>query len=135
MRVGDQTKQDASVQSPAPFVGTFTRDMTAATGSAAITGIGFTPSAVLFSTAIEFSIAYSMGFAGDNTERVWGLKDDGTSDWEDGGSNICMYIKTGGGQAQAGGIDSYDSDGFTVGWIKVGTPAAGTARVNFIAYK
>ena len=63
------------------------------------------------------------------------MKDEATDVWEDAGSGICVYVKTAIGQAQAAGIVSYDADGFTMNWIKVGVPAAGTARVSYIAYK
>ena len=134
MQYGDITRTDEYTRLPAPYVGTFTRDMTLATGTQAITSIGFRPTAIQFISAKEFTISYSSGFSGGNTSRSWGLQDDTTDAWHDPGNGVCIYVRTSSSDGQAGSLNSFDADGFTIGWLKQGTPT-GTLRVSYIAYK
>lgn len=105
-----------------------TRDLTAATGSVAYTGVGFKPSKIIAFGNLNFSIG-SFGF-GDSARTVRAVHNTGggTSFY---GSTALLLFETASNNYQVCGIDSYDSDGFTLGWTKVNTPT-GTANLFFL---
>lgn len=112
-------------------VGMFTRDMTLASGTQTITGIGFTPSVIIF-----FSIA-------QNTEGAsWGIDDltehecvyqkwNGSCDTYHG---HCIELRHSSGNIQHAIISSMDSDGFTLTWTKTASPT-GNGFIKFLALK
>lgn len=110
-------------------VGTFTYDLTTASGTQAVTGVGFQPKALAF-------IGYltSIGWAS------WGF-DDGTDhygfDTEADAKYYTMASKSIGigttaGNYQYGAATTMGADGFTITWTKVGTPS-GTGTVYYLA--
>jgi hypothetical protein len=114
-------------------VGSFSRDLTLASGTQAITGVGFRPKCVVFFGAVD---------QGNRTS--WGI-DDGTNAFvvsnNSGASAGTFRESTAGSQwynvdsanYQVGVIQSMDADGFTLNWTKTGSPAAGTATIGFLA--
>lgn len=105
-----------------------TRDLTAATGTVAYTGVGFRPSKVIAFGAVLFSIG-SFGF-GDSALAARCIHNTG------GGTTFyasvaLMLFETASNNYQVAGISSYDSDGFTLSWTKVNTPT-GTASLYFL---
>jgi hypothetical protein len=105
-----------------------TRDLTAATGAVSYTGVGFRPSKVIAFGAVLFSIG-SFGFADSaRTARVIHNTGGGTTFYA---SSALMLFETASNNYQTCGVDSYDSDGFTVTWTKVNSPT-GTASVYFL---
>jgi len=136
MQVGDQTKQDESVQSPIPFIGSFTRDMTVASGTQAITGVGFTPSYIicLSSTSGPTTSGCSVGF--DNGITARSLFDNhvnnaNTNNLDD---QDCIGPRPTAGNDYSGHVQSFDSDGFTIVWVRTGTPS-GNCLGRFMAFK
>ena len=114
-------------------VGSFTRDTSIASGTQSITGIGFTPKAVIFMGVQNASREASWGFDISSAQSV--LADDpssaGTYTQSDGYS-IFDYETP---NVEYGGeISSLDSDGFTITWTRVGTPT-GTYNVKYIAFR
>lgn len=116
--------------------GTFTRDMTAASGDVAYTGVGFTPTLIIF-----FGGTSSSGIATYN-----GV--------DNGAVHYCLlnYLTAGAGYSststsqsiylaetvnivQRAYVKTFDSDGFTLTWTKDGSPSAGTANIFYIAFK
>ena len=113
-------------------VDTFTYDLSTASGSQAITGVGFVPKSLVI-------FAFVDGAAG---RASWGLTDGTTSvnladnetvtdDQLTGGSALVNIIVSAGNTATAA-LTSFDTDGFTLAWTKTGTPT-GTATLQFLA--
>lgn len=112
---------------------TFTRDMTAATGNVAYTGVGFQPTSLIVLADVSTAQG-SIGFS-DSSKAVYCWEKDA-----DGNiytvANALVYLTntTVGNRQQIDSIVSYDSDGFTVNWAKTGSPT-GTANIRVLAYK
>jgi hypothetical protein len=111
-------------------VGSFTRDLSTATGTAAVTGVGFQPVALILGAGIQGSGAafWSVGFsdASSNTS-ISVLSGSGFSQ-----NAFCIAVGTSGAAFQTATVDSMDSDGMTLGWTKTGSPT-GTATIAYIA--
>ncbi len=105
-------------------VGSFTRDTSLVSGPQAVTGVGFTPRAVIFFTNKSVT---------NSTYASWGL-DDGSDKlalWDNhqqvtdtyrGDIARSIFIHLGGSDLYVGNINSFDSDGFTIAWGRSGTP-------------
>lgn len=121
------------------FTGSFTRDISTATGTQAVTGVGFTPKAIFFWGGVSQSTKVSWG-AGSSTgtSQQGVLADDSvtTADtYQTQTNRVVFLIQTGGStDSYAGTIQSFDSDGFTISWVKSGS-STGTATINFIALR
>jgi hypothetical protein len=134
MRQGDVTREDESVQAPTPFVGTFTRDMTLASGTQAVTGVGFRPTIVYFQATGNFAET-SFGF--DTVTSRTMLYDNHNSvanSWGRTTADSIFMETVGGGTSYGGEISTFDADGFTFSWQKVGFPT-GTCNIQFLAFK
>lgn len=113
-------------------IGTFTRDLTAASGDVAYTGVGFQPRAIFF-----------LGYRNTSPEANWGFSDEnkgggyssvlGTTPYYFGG-DVSIMMQQSGGHSQQAVVKSYDSDGFTLTWTKTSTPT-GTANFKYIAFR
>lgn len=112
----------------------FQRDMTTATGTQAVTGIGFKPTYVLMLASVGAGQTVSWGSDNSNGSRrcLYSLDGDITTITGAGTVSVQLYIS--GSAEQHGLISSFDSDGFTFSWTKVGSPT-GTATVNFTAFR
>jgi len=113
-------------------LGTFSIATTTASGTQAITGVGFTPASCIF-------IAVQHGVIG---ELSWGM-DDGTNecvydyynttaDTYETSSTASIFDNHSSGNTYAGVVNSFDSDGFTIGWTKTGSPT-GSLVVLYLA--
>ena len=111
----------------------FTRDMTAATGDVAYTGVGFTPKSIIFLGSINgTATGGAIGLAGS------GITQDGMTIVVNGALNFgawanattaCFSINNGaGGTDQTAKVKTFDADGFTITWTKNGSPT-GTGQV------
>lgn len=118
--------------------GSLTRSTNAATGSVAYTGIGFQPTSIMFFTA--------QGDSSGNIFSLSGIVDSSKAGRASAGygalnvtTNAANAIILGDGGSFASGqtavVASFDSDGFTLSWTKVGSATGYTATVNFIAFK
>jgi hypothetical protein len=116
-------------------VGIFYMDQATATGTQAVTGVGFQPVAVIFFGNQNVSTAF---------ETSWGL-DDGSlgkciATYQPSGAGIFSSVGASFAGYQAGSdhmygdIDSLDSDGFTVQFTKTGSPS-GLFGVAYLALK
>jgi hypothetical protein len=109
-------------------VASFTRDMTAATGDVAITGVGFTPKAIVF---LGTRNGISVGFADASAQGYSSLY--GTSPvGSDYGTSWVIDLDVDGTNAQRGALKSLDADGFTMTWTKAGSPT-GTGYCKYLA--
>lgn len=112
---------------------TGTRDLSAASGNVAYTGIGFQPTAIIC-LAIVDSADYqvSWGFA-DSSKAGENVTKDSSTTFRNLGS-VLIFLQTSGGAYQTATVNSYDSDGFTLTWTKTGSPT-GTLKLLFFCLK
>lgn len=110
---------------------TFTRDMTTATGTQAVTGVGFTPTAIVFVYAINGTTQEGVGFA-DSSKSGRNRNYLTPTGWFVGTQAISASVSS--GNYQTGDISTYDSDGFTISWTKAGSPT-GTLTVYAICLR
>ena len=116
---------------------TGTRDLAAATGDVAYTGVGFQPTAVI-ALSYKASVQWQCG--------SWGLSDSVKACGclllyayrnIDGGAYLIGQSATSalpGTTGQTAIVKSYDADGFTLTWTKNGVPT-GTAVLYFLCLK
>jgi hypothetical protein len=123
VRQGDTTFQDEAAVLPKNYQVRITRDMSAASGSVSYTGVGFRPSCIY-------------AFGGSITDQTvsWAMSNgslhgcqftDNTGTWVNTTSFFLRIYQ--GANRQDCSFTSFDADGWTLNWTKVGTPAANTA--------
>lgn len=115
-------------------IGAFTRNLAAVSGSQSVTGLGFKPTTIEFFGAVDtgnerFNGGASLTNSGYvNRCLTFGGTGAATS------SSDCIRAERGGaGNEQRAVLASFDADGFTLTWTKVGSPPANDLVVNFIA--
>jgi hypothetical protein len=115
-------------------VGSFTRDMTAASGAVAYTGVGFKPRAILFLGSISGTTLGSEGFS-DSSGAGKAIASWGAAMIRGAGGAICILLPgdTSLLSSQSAVIASLDADGFTLTWTKSSTPGANNADVYYLA--
>jgi len=117
------------------MTGTFTREMDAATGTAAITGVGFKPSMVLFFGGINGGLIASI-FGASMSTRNYAIAQNGVADQFAVAPAMSILLKEDAAtKYQAATMSTYDADGFTLSWIRLGATAAGTATLFYIAFR
>jgi len=120
-------------------VGSFSRDMTTAAGSQAVTGVGFKPRSVIFYANRSNTSDMSMGFtsiinaAATNFDQgvVYDRNATSSATYQNSVSYVSV-IDQGSGNTHLGAIASMDSDGFTINWTKTGSPT-GTLDIVYLA--
>lgn len=111
------------------------RAMDAASGDVSYTGYGFKPNALIIvaskTSGTWFSVGLGDKFLAENC-LYW---------FEPAGivSSVSTVIiiglfSFGTGEGQSAVVKTLDSDGFTLTWTKVGTPAAGNANFAVLAF-
>lgn len=121
-------------------VGSFTRDMTLASGTQAVTGVGFKPRAVIFLANVNNTGQASIGVGalpntatgpiGSVSLNSRTAASAGT--WSTNSGTVFAYQS--GSAYYNGAIYDMDSDGFTMSWTKTGS-TTGTLEVNYIAFQ
>jgi hypothetical protein len=127
------TSHDYKLSSLTKF-GSFTRDISTASGDVAYTGVGFQPSAIIFLAVVPSTKMMSSGIDVQSAHGV--ILDDGNEtagDWYNSES-YSIYLISAAGSSHTGVILSFDADGFTVRWAKIGTPT-GTATIYYLALR
>lgn len=121
-------------------VGSFTRDMTTASGTQAVTGVGFQPRAVLFLANVPSTGQASIGF-GALPNTATGPFDSfslnsrtATSAGTFSMNSGTIFAYQGVSDYYNGNLSTLDSDGFTMSWVKTGS-TTGTLEVNYIAFQ
>ena len=107
------------------------RDLTAASGDVSYTGVDFLPTSVVALGSDYFATApwHSIGFADSaKSARVTWIRYTGNSNSESG---FLVFFDVASGAAQAATLKSYDADGGTLTWTKVGSPT-GTGIIQFM---
>ncbi len=137
MKQGDVTTQDEARILPGAVIAVITRDTTLASGPQGVV-IGFTPSSIHFLCTMDgvFQEAGSWGFAcregsGDKSIRSNHLEV--ANQFQKNGT-IAINMAQSAANFYFGDISSYNDDGFTINWVKVGSPT-GILGVQFMAVK
>jgi hypothetical protein len=112
--------------------GSFTRDISLATGTQPITGVGFTPTRCSWSSG-GVGFALSTGYSDSaKTGRATIILDGaGTGGQSTGVSFSIYYSNSAASNIYSGNVSTYDADGFTISWTKTGTPT-GTLTISFM---
>ena len=127
------TLASPKVDSLQTFIGEFNRDVSAATASVAYTGVGFEPKAVLFFASIVGVVGQtSWGFDDLTNTRVLVDNASNTVDTYNQNATRSIQIAITGGGVHTGTISVFGADGFTIDWIKSGSPT-GTATIYYMA--
>jgi hypothetical protein len=137
MQVGDQTKQDASVQGPEPFIGSTSRTNTTANGTQSITGVGFRPTWVMCSGTAGGggdTDSASFGFATSTTGRAQFHNHSGNATQKNVDDDSLIRYVDSATILNEGNLTSMDADGFTITWTKTGAPT-GNTLLRFICFK
>lgn len=113
--------------------GSFTRDLTLASGTQAVTGVGFSPRALFFT-----------GIISATGELCWGKANDPSSEfvvWQTSGAggvqslpNASIFYDRGSTNTYKGELNSLDADGFTINWTKQNSPT-GIGLTYFFALR
>ena len=115
-------------------LGTFERDQATASGTQAVTGVGFKPSHVIFLANQQTSLKGSVGF--DDGTLAYSILNYGAtiaSSWALNSGNS-IFLHEGAGVAYYGKITTLGSDGFTITWTRDGAPT-GTGLIYFMAFR
>ena len=136
MEYGDVTIQDQAAVLPSNDIGFFTHDMTTATGTISVTGIGFKPSVVQLIVNLQSTKYVSWGM--DNVaQQAYVARNGAATGYQGGGgdgygqSYECFSSS---GNQIYGDVQSLDTDGFTLANTKVASPT-GSARFQYLAFK
>jgi len=108
-----------------------TRDLAAASGDVAYTGVGFVPTAIV---ALSANLGSTMSFGvcdSAKTEKSIAQLSDGAGSSD---VNALLQLSTGIGAQQSCIVKSFDADGFTLTWTKTGSPT-GTVTLIFLCFK
>jgi len=110
------------------------KDLTAASGTQAVTGIGFKPSYVVFFAATNSADAsYSSGSDdGVTANCVYQAEDNGNTQHRV--TKSIIFTNAAETVKQEANITSFDSDGFTLTWVKTGSPT-GTLTFRIMAFR
>lgn len=108
---------------------TITRDLTAGTGSVAYTGVGFVPTVCLTAGTVGASVGYTTYLGVSDSGLVQGMvgsANNGGASITTTSQNTTAFIREVNSSAftdlQTGTVTSYDADGFTISWVKTGSP-------------
>lgn len=119
-------------------VGFFSRDISLASGTQIVTGVGFKPSAIIFLAGIANQQSASIGIvddglgANDNASLLFGH--DGTADNISSSGTISIKFFVTAGDNYRGSVTALNSDGFTITWTKTGSPT-GSLGIQFLAFR
>lgn len=108
--------------------GFLTYDLSTASGTVVVTGVGFTPKLInFFSSATP---AASWGVDDGITPRVMFVYDNGVVGAYGSSTNASITIFTSAGNLVQGRVSVFGTDGFTITFTKTGSPT-GTATINY----
>jgi len=112
---------------------TITREMTAASGDVSYTGIGFTPTALLFFSSVQAASATISSQGSSDASKYYTCHYATAAGTFAVSNTKCIYLGSTVNN-QSAIVKSYDADGFTLTWTKAGSPAANTANILVVAF-
>jgi hypothetical protein len=119
-------------EKPRTVSGSLTRTLSAASGTVSYTGLGFKPTSIEFTAAVDTVNEFCIGWADANANGSRCLTSDASGAKLSSGDCI-RIIRSSSGNEQKATLVSFDADGFTLSWTLVGSPPANTLVVNYIA--
>jgi hypothetical protein len=119
----------------APSVATsyFTRNLDAASGAQVVTGVGFRPTSVEFFASVDTSSVRSVGACDASSAIRNRCLSTDAAGANHSSADCIRIIKDTAGNEQKAVLASFDADGFTLTWTKVGAPPANSLVVNYVA--
>ena len=130
----DATNWVTTAQSPMTAAGTFSYDVATATGTQAITGLGFKPTSMhIYAVQANGAGKFSIGFSHGNNEFVMRDSHEYAADAFYPIGSYIIALSASADRVHAT-LNSMDSDGFTLGWVKNGSPT-GTATMLYLAVR
>jgi len=127
---GDNAWASAGVSAK---VGAFSRDQGASSADVAYTGVGFSPKVVLFHSVYNTADQASWGFDDGTLGNSLYTYDYQSADSWGRATSSSINPKSSALNYQHGSIDSLDADGFTIAWIKQGTPSSVSLVIQYLA--
>jgi len=118
------------------YSGYASRNQNTASGTQAITGVGFTPKIVYFLCGMGGTNRLSWGFGTSSDNRCaldYHTANSPSSNDTYSSSGDALKPMVDNSNHQKGSINSMDADGFTITWTKVGSPASATMEIHFFA--
>lgn len=112
---------------------TFTRDISLASGTQAVTGVGFTPKGAIFNGCVDGSAGRAFWGVDDGTTKRVTIDANQVSAGTYQQDPTSIYCVASSGNYAKANVQSWDSDGFTLNWTKTGTPT-GTLTINAILF-
>lgn len=112
--------------------GTITRDLTAASGSVAETGLTFQPSRISFRAVINGTVNVCIGEYAGVVGTQNAVYQDYSATFKNIGGGVSLIAVPAAGNNQQGGVSAVGADGFTIAWAKTGAPT-GTLTIYYIA--
>ena len=118
---------------PESATGSFTYDLTTASGSQAITGVGFQPDLLFIFADLPSTLGGgSWGFASGTSEQNMSSNKSAAGTFTHAASRIVdMELAAG---RQLASLSSMDADGFALAWVKSSSPT-GTMTGAYLALK
>ena len=116
-------------------VTTESREMDAASGDVSYTGAGFTPTAAIAFAAVDGDASMSWGMVDTDTAASLFNSDGGTTLTSILSDTTFIQLDEDNTKDQRALLSSFDSDGITLTWTKVSTPASATADITIIYFK
>jgi len=119
--------------------GSFTRNLSfAADGNVSYTGVGFKPTHINFWLGAGNGTNSSFGFGATDSSKA-GVFSAFSNNGQVGFNSAAAVVVFNGGSDttiyDSAVLASYDADGFTLTWTKLGSPGGSTITVNYIAFK
>lgn len=114
-------------------IGSFTIDTSTATGTQAVTGVGFQPQLLLLVACQSGSNEVSIGVS-DGTSKWSMAYDVAGSSWVTSTSYSIQDLQGAPTHKYEGTVSALGADGFTVSWTKTGSPT-GTLTVLYFALR
>ena len=113
-------------------IGSFTRDVSLASGDQAVTGVGFAPVALVFFAQISGNDSGSWGVDDGTTHICFYYEAGSTHDNDMASNDASIWAEPVNANTYKGIVKSLDSDGFTITWTKGASPT-GTLTVAYLA--
>ncbi len=117
-------------------VGSFTRDLTLASGNQVVSGVGFPLKGVAFIACVDNTVGmFSVGFDdGAAPVAIADLSSDILNAWLANASRSIALYENGGSIYSVGKVTAVGNDDFTVAWIKAAGSPSGTAIIQYLAW-
>lgn len=109
---------------PRTKVISFTRGLSSASGSVSYTGVGFRPRTIHFLWGMNVIDGWNgLGFS-DSYRSGGSMATNSANGGQTSNATPVMIGNVSASNAQTATVSSYDSDGFTLAWTKVGSPSS-----------